>query len=125
MEKQPRHPQAAILTGYRESVISLTATINGEPVAITGIVPTTFLGNSAVIWMLATDKINKIPRRFAKQSRLIIGRFLQHYPHLYNFVDIENTGSIKWLKWCGAEFGPVNNYGMEQKPFRYFQFLRR
>lgn len=120
-----QQPREAVMTGFRESVTSYTATIHGEPILMTGIVPTYFLGSSAVIWMLATDQINEIPVKFVRQSRIIIGKFLEQYPHLYNYVDMKNTESIKWLKWCGAEFGPIINYGIEQKPFRYFQFLRR
>lgn len=117
-----KSPEDALLEGFTHSMICLTVEYHEAPVAMFGIVPHTILGNTATIWLLGSDKIVEIQRAFAKYSRHFIDMFLVYYPHLSNYVDVQNRQSIRWLRWCGAEFGPIASYGAEKQPFIYFYF---
>jgi hypothetical protein len=119
-----RTPESALVAGYTESTICLTIERNESPIAMFGICPQTILGNTATIWLLGSPEIEKIQRTFLKHSLYFIEMMLGYYPLLNNYVDIENRQSIRWLKWCRAEFGPIVPYGIEQQPFIYFQFRR-
>lgn len=117
------HTPMDALLACRESAICLTVS-NGKPLAMFGITPDNFLGDSAVIWMLGSEDIERIQTRFLRHSRSFVEMFLRFYPRLYNYVDARNEVSILWLKWIGAEVYPAMPYGAEQLPFRYFEFKR-
>jgi len=119
-----RTPEEALLSGHTESVFCSTVEYKESPIAMFGIVPEMFLSNNAFIWLLASPRLNEIQKTFIKHSRHFIDLMLGYYPLLFNFVDVENKQSIKWLKWCGAKLGPVVIYGVEQQPFQYFEFRR-
>lgn len=117
-------PEQALLDGYTNSIICFTIERNEKAIAMFGIIPATILGSVATIWLLASPELEKVQRAFLKHSRQFIDIFLEYYPLLINYVDVMNRQSIKWLKWCRAEMGPVIPYGVEHQPFQYFQFKR-
>lgn len=117
-------PEAALMGGYMNSIVCLTIEYNEKAIAMFGIVAKTILGRVATVWLLASTDLEKIQKVFLRYSRYFIEMMLGFYPLLINYVDIENKKAIKWLTWCGAEFGPVVPYGIEKQPFQYFQFRR-
>lgn len=118
-------PEDALLQGFTNSFICYTVELNEKPVCMFGAVPENLLDDKAHVWMLASPELTKIRKAFLMNSPKFIHIMLDHYPLLFNYVDIANTESIKWLSWCGAEFGVVVPYGVEQELFQYFQFKRR
>jgi hypothetical protein len=118
-------PEAALLGGFQESELCFTVERNEKPIAMFGICPPqTLLGNSAIIWLLASPELEKVQRAFIKRSRYFIKEMLQRYSMLENWVDVKNIQSIKWLRWCGAKIEEPKPYGVENKPFCYFYFRR-
>jgi len=118
-------PRAALLGGFKESELCFTIERNKTPIAMFGIYPQTLLGNSAMVWLLASPELEKVQRAFIKRSRYFIKGMLQRYSILENWVDAKNTQSIKWLRWCGAKIEEAKPYGVENKPFCYFYFRRK
>ncbi len=116
-------PESALEYCVKNTIFSCTVE-NGKPIAIFGINPTSILGNTAVVWMLATDDLEKIQRRFLRHSKHFIAMMQGFYPTLYNWVDTRNTQSIAWLKFCGAKLEEAKPYGEEQLPFHYFVFSK-
>ena len=47
---------------------------------------------------------------------------VDQYSLLLNYVDADNTVSMKWLKSLGFKFIKLLDYGVGQKPF--YQFVR-
>ncbi|MDD5476875.1 MAG: DUF2833 domain-containing protein [Candidatus Omnitrophica bacterium] len=117
-------PETALLGGFQESELCFTIERNEKAIAMLGICPQTLLGNSAIIWLLASPELEKIQRAFIKRSRYFIKGMLQRYPMLENWVDMQNVQSIKWLRWCGAKIEEPKPYGIEGKLFCYFYFRR-
>ena len=117
-------PMEALTSGFKNSVLCYTIELDGRAIAMFGCVPNTLIGEEASIWLLATDELSKIRKKFVKQSKAFINLMLEFYPHLMNYVDERNKESIKWLKWCGCQFGDTINYGAEGLPFRFFEFKR-
>jgi hypothetical protein len=115
--------EEALKTCVEKTIFSLTIE-NGHPMAIFGINPETVLGEKALIWLLATDDLEKIQRRFIRHSKEFIDMMLSWYPYLYNWVDDRNKASIEWLKYCGATISAPVIHGEEQIPFRYFYFQK-
>lgn len=116
-----RTPTEALERCLKESIFCCTI-LNGSPIGVFGISPVTILGNRASVWFLATNGLEKIQRRFIKNSRYFIKMMLDFYPYLYNWVDDRNKDSIRWLRMCGATVEEPKPYGKEQLPFRYFYF---
>lgn len=117
-------PETALIDGYTKSLITLTVERYEVPVAMFGINPLSLINDKAVIWLLASDDIYKIKYEFLKQCRKFIRLFLDIYPLLFNWVDVENKTTLKWLKFCGCKLGPVLPYGTEKAPFQYFEFRK-
>ena len=94
----------------------------GEAWAMFGVADT-ILGNTATPWFIAVEGIEAHWFKVAKYSRKIIQVMLNEYPFLENYVDVENTASIRWLQWLGFniswEATPIRGY-----PFYYFWMAR-
>ena len=118
-------PEDALLKGLTNSTSCFTVERNEKPIAMFGVAPENLLSSEAHVWLLASPELGKIKKAFLMNSPKFIHMMLDQYPLIYNWVDIENDDSINWLTWCGAEWGIIKPYGVEQKSFQYFQFKRR
>lgn len=119
--KSHRHsPQDALNVAFSESILCFTVTKDGIPIAMFGCVPNMLLSDKASVWLLGTDKLTEIQTKFIRLSKKFIGVMLEHYSYLYNFVDVDNYDSRRWLKWCGFKLGQVIPYGIDKTPFQYF-----
>lgn len=117
-------PLSALADALEVSTLCLAAERDGVPVAMFGLVPDALLGSRARVWMLGADGLAAIKKSFVRISRLVIRKFLELYPELYNWVDCRYTGAIRWLESCGAVFGPALAAGVNGEPFKPF-VLRR
>lgn len=117
-------PETALFEGFTNSVMCFTVERNEKAIAMFGIIPMTILGNTGIVWLLASPELEMIQKTFLRHSKHFIGIMLGCYPILINWVDVENRQSVKWLRWCGAQFGPVMPYGIEGQPFQFFEFRR-
>ena len=96
-----------------------------EPVGMFGIVEDPTDSDKALIWMLGSDRMNKVARHIVGDAKDFIEQFMDSYEVLYNHVDARNTKSIRWLEHLGAEIDDPIVYGREGLPFHHFQFRRR
>ena len=117
-------PEKALADGLAASTTCYTITHKGEPVAMFGVTPAPWRPGCGCGWLLATPGLVEVKTRFLRLSRRFITELLQDYEAIFNFVDERNTASIKWLKWCGAAFGPSFIGGAEGLPFKYFEIRR-
>lgn len=76
-------------------------TLDDEPILIYGVAPSQAMPHWGCPWMLATDKMLKLRRRFIKESIDEVELMLVSYPFLHNLVHTKNMRSIKWLSWLG------------------------
>jgi hypothetical protein len=118
-------PAEALRHGIKLSAICHTALYKGRPVAMFGVCPCALIGDKAVIWMLGTDEIDQIKKRFMRLSRSAVRFFLSVYPHLENWVDARYLKTIKWLTWLGAEFEAPAPHGPQGMPFLKFTLKRK
>lgn len=116
-------PEEALKLSLDKSIWAATVQ-NGHPLAMFGINPESILGSRAIVWMLASDDLKTIERRFIRNSKKFIKMMLEYYSYLYNYVDNRNEKSIEWLQYCGADIREPAPYGKAGLPFRYFSFNR-
>lgn len=123
LERSHGHtPYQAMSYGYRHSVYCRTVLYRGEPVAMFGLVPDRTVSDAAAVWMLGTNGLMKMRYSFLRMCRNYIKAMLALYPKLYNYVDVDNTDTQRWLNWCGASIQPARPYGEKGHPFHYFDF---
>lgn len=117
-------PHEALFFSYVLSGQCFTYSYKDEPVAMFGTSDSEMGVNIGSIWLLGSDMIDKVFKSFAKHSKVMINYLIQPYEQLVNFVDVRNEKTIRWLKWCGAEFSDPVPWGKDQLPFRFFVIRR-
>ncbi len=98
-----------------------TAERGGKPLAIFGTSAISLLSGEGCLWMLGTPEVYKVPgvlTRLAKQHIVEVGGV---FPHLSNFVDVQNRHSLKWLRWMGATIHEAEPAGLYGWPFHRFE----
>ena len=118
-------PTDALTYSFYLSKTCLTIVNDNEPVGMFGIVEDPTDSNRALIWMLGSDRMNRVARHIIKDAKDFIEGFMDSYSEVYNHVDARNSKSIRWLEYLGAEIDDAVSYGREGLPFHRFQFKRR
>lgn len=116
-------PLESLTHGFYLSEICMSIVDEEDTVVgILGVVPTD--GNKAgVIWMMATEGIERCTLSFLRQSRPYISHLQTLYPLLYNYIDARNHLHIRWVKWMGFNFiNTIENYGVENR--RFYEIVR-
>lgn len=93
-------PEQSLELGIK-SEVCLTFCVNEEPVAMFGVSRYTAISPKGVPWLLGTDGIRRAVKYFLSESQKYVAAMNQKYPILENYVDKDNTLSIRWLKWLG------------------------
>lgn len=110
-----------VLHAFSISDMSWTGMVDDVPVCIFGAICYDRSHTTGVPWFLATDEILKYQKTFLSMSRPYLQRMQAAYSRLENWVDVNNTSSIKWLKWLGAEFFGPEPCGPDNAPFWRFE----
>lgn len=74
--------------------------VDGVPAIAYGVAPTAdpHIGSP---WMLATPRLYRIRRFFARHCRTEVRLMGAHFAALYNRVHRDNACAIRWLEFCG------------------------
>lgn len=113
-------PLEAITKGVEISDMTSVAIINGDIVAIMGVVKTGVLSDNGVPWLLGTDNVSKHYREFLGSSRTVLNAMINVCPNLTNYVYVKNTVSIRWLKWLGFKLEKAKPFGVNGELFHKF-----
>jgi len=82
---------------------------NDNPVCAWGLVPPTLLSDSAYLWLYSTPEVEECKFLFIRHSQIVMEEMTELYPHIWGVTKVDQTRSIRWLKWLGAKYGtPVN-----------------
>jgi hypothetical protein len=110
--------------GVEHSDDPRTMTIDGDPVAMFGVVDSKEgTPKTGWVWLLGTDEITENKTYFLRNCKKHLAYQEAPYEVLTNFVDARNTVHINWLRWMGFYFTrEVENYGAEKRTF--YEFAR-
>lgn len=79
---------------------ALVAKYDEQVLAYFGLIPQTILSTDAYFWVHTLPEIEKHRLIFARESRSVINRMLQHYDRIFGHCF---TPSAKnWIRWAGA-----------------------
>lgn len=94
-------PLEALRHSADASTWARTALVDGVPIQVFGVTPTTLTSRVGCPWLLGTDGIVEHGRLFLRHSREWRDYMLGTYPVLRNVVHDENDVAIRWLRWIG------------------------
>ncbi|MCP4127106.1 MAG: DUF2833 domain-containing protein [Gammaproteobacteria bacterium] len=117
-------PEEVLTASINYSDDPRTVLVDGEPIAIFGVVDTGEVNPTVgSIWLLGTPVIQEISREFLRQCQKHLDQQGENYEVLTNYVDGRNTVHIRWLQWLGFTIiREEESHGVEQRPF--YEFAR-
>lgn len=74
----------------------------GEPVAVFGVAPTSWIDNEAAPWLLGTEELPRYGRDLVAMGRDAVSDWSQRW-RLVNRVDARNTVAVRWLRRVGFD----------------------
>lgn len=89
--------------------------VDGVDLCVIGAVSPSFLSNHAYLWLLTTKAAEEHKFILVRYSQIFIEEILHTWPTLYGHCVVDQTRSIRWLKWLGAVFAEPEG---ELIPFR-------
>lgn len=98
-------PEASMLEAVALSKECFVALIDGVPAVLLGVADYPGDASIGIPWMLATDAIQTIPRRFYADSRKWVDAWSEDYAVLFNLVDHRHVRACRWLLHLG--FKPI------------------
>lgn len=108
-------PARTLEDSLKASEVAWTAFINGEPVAMWGLVIHSLASGLGVPWLLTGRRVNCYKRLFMLGARVELKSLLGITPRLAIMIDSEYLGALRLAEWLGFELrGPV-----EWGPLRY------
>lgn len=114
-------PEDALGYGFKHGSQCYTALIDDRPAIMFGVVSGSYLTQTGIPWLLATDDVKNVKRKFIENSLPYVHQFASQYKLLENYVHEDNKDSIKWLKWCGFELVERVRYGIMGEWFWRFR----
>ena len=76
--------------------------VSGEPVAVLGVAPTSWIDNEAAPWLLGTEALPRYGRDLVAMARDAVEDWSQRWS-LVNLVDARNTVAVRWLRRVGFD----------------------
>lgn len=117
-------PKQAVIDSLKGAHLAFCWTRHGNPVGIVGVNEESWLSDRGCLWCVATNDLDQMVKTFQKCSKPIRNIMLDQFPVLYNWIHVENTVFLKWSRWLGARVEDPKPYGVQQKPFCYFEYRR-
>lgn len=112
---------AGVISSANRSMLCWTAFIDGELAAILGCAPISVVSGIGSPWMLGTPVLDRHSRVLVRETPEYIGKMLNAFPHLVNFVHAKNTTSMRWLRRLGFTLHAAQPYGALGEPFHPFE----
>ena len=75
-----------------------------EPAALMGVAHRSIAGSVGLPWMLGTELVQEYQFVFLRYCKPWIAEQLDRWNTLEGWVSVDNTRSIRWLRWLGFKF---------------------
>jgi len=116
-------PSEALAEGVAGSLWCYVAEVDDEIVCAFGVAPDGLLGEEGAPWMLCADGIERHAKAVLICAKRFITEMQGQFERLANVVHAHNRSAIRFLKWCGFEFGAA--FDIEGEPFLAFEWRRQ
>lgn len=117
------HPDLAqsLESCVARSMLCWSGFVDGELAAILGAAPVSVVSGIGSPWMLGTPVLERHSRVLVQRTPEYIGKMLNAFPHLVNFVHAKNTTSVRWLRRLGFTLHEAVPYGARGELFHPFE----
>lgn len=116
-------PAAAIDECLDQSLWAFAAEVDGAGVImIFGLIPADLISDEGYPWMLCVEGVEAHVRYLVKLAPDFLGRMQSECERLSNVVHANNYAAIRFLKWCGFQFGDA--FVWKGEPFLPFEWRR-
>jgi len=89
----------------RASCMCFVAKSGQTVLCIWGLIAPSFVTPKAYIWVHSRREVSRVSIGFARKSLEVTRKMLEVFPEIVGHCESKSKGSIRWLRWCGAEFG--------------------
>lgn len=96
-----RSPKAAVRLSLKSSTWACTVLLDGEPVAMFGVVPVSLVEDRARPWFLGSDAVYRHGRDMLTIGERVLARMLGDFRRLENVVSSGNVRAIRLLRRWG------------------------
>lgn len=110
----------ALMYGFRKSVHPWTILRGDRPVAIGGAIQSPLYEDCAIIWLVATDEIDRYPVAIYRAIKYLIDKTLERFKCLANYIDARNKGAVEMLRRLGFTIDEPMAHGPMGLPFHRF-----
>jgi len=117
-------PFESLYKAWQISDYTAVATHEGDALVMFGLVHTSLVTGTGVIWMLGNNKARGFRREFMTVTPLVLEEMLTICPKLCNMVHTKNSTSVKWLRRLGFTIEPPVPHGPDGELFHRFHLER-
>jgi hypothetical protein len=122
VERAAGDVEAALRDGIQRSRLAAMFFDGDEPLCVMGIVDTHFLQPGiGSPWLIGTVALSGHKKAFLRETRRWFAEIRKPYSLLFNYVDAEYSGAIRWLRWLGFTVFEPEPFGVQGKPFCRFE----
>lgn len=115
-------PREALKQGAEGALWAYVALVKDEPIALFGVTPDGLLSDDASPWLLSIKGIERHAKVVMTCAPRFVAAMHESFERLSNVVHADNRSAIRFLKWCGFEFGETVEIG--GAPFLPFGSVR-
>lgn len=83
---------------------------SGAIICMAGVAPISHIGRVGVPWLLGSDLVRAHAPTFYRESRRMVGQWLDTFPVLQNQVPADYTAALRWVKWLGFSIEPAQPF---------------
>lgn len=120
MEALGKDPAQSVIDSYHYPGRCWTVIIDGEPAIMFGVSSPSVMSDLGIPWLLGTDAVERVSRRFIRDSQLWVEELMEGKAILKNIVDARNLRSIAWLKLLGFTIEEPKPLGVNGELFHPF-----
>lgn len=113
-------PLYATTSSVKLSEVCKVGTADGVPVCIFGVRRLSLLSMYGMVWMLATDDLDKHAIRFTRECGPGLMKMLSGFNRVENWCDKRNKVTLRWLKWLGFTIDEPKPVGRKGELFHHF-----
>jgi len=118
--------RTALQMSFEHAVRSWAILADGDPVAVFGVSDYPHVRGQGCPWLLASERISEIWRFVLRNTKeYVFGPMMEGFDSLFNFVDVRNEASIRWLEWVGFHISNPIPFGLGGEMFHPFWLRRR
>ena len=99
-------PERAMFNSYDGSFYARTLFVDGEPMAIWG-VGADLIDDTARPWLFTAKGMERHARALLKIGRLEVAEMMSRYDNLWNLVDADYRGALRFVEKLGFTLGDL------------------